>query len=90
MRSARHRTAWPVAVLVVLALGVTGCRKADDEHVLDPPVPVVARIVWEHDGEEHLAAVALAPETVTCPVNVGRLGSSKGTATNVPVWVNVA
>jgi hypothetical protein len=30
MRTARHRTAWPVAVLVVLALGVTGCRKADE------------------------------------------------------------
>jgi hypothetical protein len=22
------------------------------EHTLDPPVPVVARIVWEYDGEE--------------------------------------
>jgi len=31
MRAARHRTAWPVAVLVVLALGVTGCRKAGGE-----------------------------------------------------------
>jgi hypothetical protein len=24
------------------------------EHTLDPPVPVVARIVWEDDGEEYI------------------------------------
>jgi hypothetical protein len=28
------------------------------EHVLDPPVPVTARIVWEDDGEEHIETEA--------------------------------
>jgi pimeloyl-ACP methyl ester carboxylesterase len=30
MRTARHRPAWPVAVFVVLALVVTGCRASDE------------------------------------------------------------
>ena len=29
------------------------------EHTVRKPVPVVARIVWEHDGEEQLETVAL-------------------------------
>jgi hypothetical protein len=28
------------------------------EHRLNPPVPDVARIVWEDDGEEYIDAVA--------------------------------
>jgi hypothetical protein len=28
-------------------------------HTFGQPVPVVARIVWEHDGEEHIETVAL-------------------------------
>jgi hypothetical protein len=28
------------------------------EHKLDPPVPVVARIVWEDDGEEFIETIA--------------------------------
>jgi hypothetical protein len=28
------------------------------EHTLDPPVPVVARIVWEDDGEDYLETEA--------------------------------
>jgi hypothetical protein len=37
-------------------LKLTGAR--EPEHRLDPPVPVVARIVWEHDGEEHIETEA--------------------------------
>ena len=29
------------------------------EHTFKTPVPVVARIVWEHDGEEHIETEAL-------------------------------
>jgi hypothetical protein len=29
------------------------------EHTFGQPVPVVARIVWEHDGEELIETVAL-------------------------------
>jgi hypothetical protein len=29
------------------------------QHTFGQPVPVVVRIVWEHDGEEHLETVAL-------------------------------
>jgi hypothetical protein len=29
------------------------------EHTFKTPVPVVVRIVWEHDGEEQLETVAL-------------------------------
>ena len=29
------------------------------QHTFGQPVPVVARIVWEHDGEEHIETVAL-------------------------------
>jgi hypothetical protein len=29
------------------------------EHTFGQPVPVVVRIVWEHDGEEHLETVTL-------------------------------
>ena len=28
-------------------------------HTFGQPVPVVVRIVWEHDGEEHIETVAL-------------------------------
>lgn len=28
-------------------------------HQLDPPVPLVARILWDQDGEEHIDTVAL-------------------------------
>ena len=35
----------------------TGARMP--EHRLYPPVPIVARIVWEDDGEEHLETEAL-------------------------------
>jgi hypothetical protein len=28
-------------------------------HTFGQPVPVVVRIVWEHDGEEHIDTVAL-------------------------------
>jgi hypothetical protein len=37
-------------------LNSTGARIP--EHTLDPPVPVVARIVWEDDGEEYIDTVA--------------------------------
>ena len=29
------------------------------EHTLSPPVPIVARVVWEADGEERVDTVAL-------------------------------
>ena len=29
------------------------------EHRLDRPVPVVVRVVWEHDGEEHVETEAI-------------------------------
>ena len=29
------------------------------EHTLSPPVPIVARVVWAVDGEEHIDTVAL-------------------------------
>mgnify|MGYP003445444814 CR=1 FL=1 len=35
----------------------TGARVP--EHTFGQPVPVVVRIVWEHDGEEHIETVAL-------------------------------
>jgi hypothetical protein len=37
-------------------LNDTGAR--EPEHTLDPPVPVTARIVWEHDGEEYIDTAA--------------------------------
>jgi hypothetical protein len=37
-------------------LNDTGARMPG--HTLDPPVPVVARIVWEDDGEEYIETVA--------------------------------
>jgi hypothetical protein len=30
----------------------------EPQHLLDPPVPVTARIEWENDGEEHIDTVA--------------------------------
>jgi hypothetical protein len=38
-------------------LNDTGARVP--EHRLDRPVPVVVRVVWEHDGEEHVETEAL-------------------------------
>jgi hypothetical protein len=38
-------------------LNDTGAR--EPEHTFGQPVPVVARIVWEHDGEERIETVAL-------------------------------
>jgi hypothetical protein len=38
-------------------LNSTGARMP--EHRLDPSVPIVARIVWERDGEEQLETEAL-------------------------------
>jgi hypothetical protein len=38
-------------------LNSTGARVP--EHTFGQPVPVVARIVWEHDGEEQLETGAL-------------------------------
>jgi hypothetical protein len=29
------------------------------QHILSPPVPVVARVVWAVDGEEHIATEAV-------------------------------
>jgi hypothetical protein len=29
------------------------------EHTFDRPVPIVARVVWAQDGEEHIETVAL-------------------------------
>jgi hypothetical protein len=34
-------------------------RAREPEHALDPPVPIVARIVWEHEGEQHIETIAL-------------------------------
>ncbi len=38
-------------------LNDTGAR--EPEHTFHQPVPNVARIVWEQDGEEHVDTVAL-------------------------------
>jgi hypothetical protein len=38
-------------------LNNTGARVP--EHKFNQPVPIVARIVWEQDGEEHIETVAL-------------------------------
>jgi hypothetical protein len=38
-------------------LNSTGAR--EPEHTFPQPVPVVARVVWEQDGEEHIDTVAL-------------------------------
>jgi hypothetical protein len=38
-------------------LNSTGARVP--EHRLEPPVPIVARIVWEDDGEEQCETTAL-------------------------------
>jgi hypothetical protein len=38
-------------------LNSTGARMP--EHTFRQPVPIVARIVWESDGEEHIDTVAL-------------------------------
>ena len=34
-----------------------GARQPD--HTVNQPVPILARIVWEQDGEEHVETVAL-------------------------------
>jgi hypothetical protein len=44
-------------------LNSTGAR--EPVHTLDPPVPVVARIVWEDDGEEFLDTEAAGLECAT-------------------------
>ncbi len=38
-------------------LNDTGARVPD--HTFNQPVPIVARIVWEQEGEEHIDTVAL-------------------------------
>jgi hypothetical protein len=38
-------------------LNDTGAR--EPEHTFRWPVPITARIVWEHDGEEHIETEAL-------------------------------
>ena len=40
--------------------GILNAREAQmPEHTFTMPVPVVVRIVWEHDGEEHIETEAL-------------------------------
>jgi hypothetical protein len=52
-RRQQESMAWsPVQVIV----NSTGARMP--EHTLDPPVPIVARIMWEEDGEEYIDTVA--------------------------------
>ena len=36
-----------------------GLGAREPEHTLSPPVPIVARVVWAVDGEEHVNTVAL-------------------------------
>jgi hypothetical protein len=62
-------------------LNSTGAR--EPRHKLDPPVPVVARIEWKHDGEEHIETVALS--WTGWPT---RLHSPTGPA--VPTYLGVA
>ena len=54
-------------------LNSTGARVP--EHTFGQPVPVVARIVWEHDGEEHIEIVAPpCGSTPQMPPGVSRPG----------------
>ena len=40
--------------------GILNSREARmPEHTFKTPVPITARIVWEHDGEEHIATEAV-------------------------------
>jgi hypothetical protein len=49
------------------------------EHKLDPPVPVVARIVWEDDGEEFIETVAAGwtGSSSTFGCRIGGIGSRR-------------
>jgi hypothetical protein len=42
------------------------------EHIFRQPAPIVARIVWEQDGEEHVDTVALgvSRNEIASPVSV--------------------
>jgi hypothetical protein len=52
-QSLRQQVGWSPGQAI---LNDTGSR--EPEHRLDPPVPVVARIVWEDDGEEYIETEA--------------------------------
>jgi hypothetical protein len=52
------------------------------EHTLDPPMPVVARIVWEDDGEESIETEAAGWS--------GQLVYVRGARSAVPADVGVA
>jgi hypothetical protein len=52
------RAKWPDHLFGQHVLNRTGVYERKRE--LDPPVPVVARIVWEWDDEEHIHTVAVA------------------------------
>jgi hypothetical protein len=56
----RHRHARTEAArLVTRPAHLNDTDAREPEHVLDPPVPITARIVWADDGEEHIDTVAL-------------------------------
>ena len=52
--SVRQQLAWSPGQKI---LNDTGVR--EPEHTFHDPVPIVARIEWENDGEEHIETVAL-------------------------------
>jgi hypothetical protein len=64
-------------------LNDTGAR--EPEHALDPPVPIVARIVWEHEGEQHIETIALGR---TCRDVYVRIPHPRYQFT--AVWLNAA
>jgi hypothetical protein len=57
----------------------------EPEHRLDPPVPVVARVVWEDDGEEYMEteAVGWSGQLVAVRVSDRRYRLTS-------VWLNAA
>jgi hypothetical protein len=65
-------------------LNDTGARQP--EHTFHRPVPIVARVIWEDDGEEHLETVALGWAgrdvyvRMTRGIACGRCGSTPPTS----------
>jgi hypothetical protein len=53
--SARQEPPWAAGIQAIV--NSTGARVPD--RTFNPPVPIVARIVWADDGEEHLETEAL-------------------------------
>jgi hypothetical protein len=78
--SVRQQVGWSADQHILNAAGA-----GEPEHRLDPPVPIVARIVWENDGEEYIDTQAAGWSGQNVYV---RLPDTRWRPTSV--WLNAA